>query len=234
MTNTAIPHGKGTEVHAIFEKVAGYYDKMNTVMTLGRHTRWCREVAALAAPPPGGQLLDIATGTGAIALTAAQRYPTVTVTGVDFSAEMLAHARTKPGAEAVTWRQADAARLPFADETFDAITEGYLLRNVEDLKGVLREQYRVLKGCGRVVVLETCPPTGPLQPLLNWGVRTTIPLLGQVIARDRSSYSYLESSTLTFKSPQDVADVLRELGFQNIGWSTRFLGTNVILWASKP
>ncbi|MEU0505996.1 ubiquinone/menaquinone biosynthesis methyltransferase [Nocardia sp. NPDC005998] len=234
MTDAEMSHGKGSEVHTIFEKIAGYYDRMNLIMTLGRHTRWCREVATRAAPPAGGQLLDLATGTGAIALAAAQIYSTVAVTGVDFSEAMLARARIKSGAGTIRWQQADATRLPFDDESFDAITEGYLLRNVEDLAGVLREQHRVLAPGGRIVILETCPPSGPMKPILTWGMRTIVPLLGQTVARDRSSYTYLESSTLGFTSPRHVAGALGELGFQNIGWSKKFFGTNVILWATKP
>ncbi|MGW3497672.1 ubiquinone/menaquinone biosynthesis methyltransferase [Streptomyces sp. NPDC001020] len=227
------PRGKGPQVHGIFEKIAGYYDRMNFVMTLGRHEKWCREVAARVAPPAGGQLLDLATGTGVIALEAARRFPSATVTGVDFSEEMLSRARVKSGASAICWQQADAARLPFENESFDGITEGYLLRNVEDLDGVLREQYRVLKPGGRIVILETCPPSGLARPVVKWGVRTVVPLLGAVVARDRSSYTYLESSTLTFESPEHIAKILNGLGFENIGWRKKFFGTNVILWATK-
>ncbi|MBL1098449.1 ubiquinone/menaquinone biosynthesis methyltransferase [Streptomyces coffeae] len=234
MTNDRTPRGKGSEVHGIFEKIAGYYDRMNFVMTLGRHDAWCREVAARVAPPAGGQLVDLATGTGVIALAAARKYPAATVTGVDFSEEMLRRARTKSGADAVRWRQADAACLPFENESIDGITQGYLLRNVEDLDGVLREQYRVLKPGGRVVILETCPPSGLAKPVVKWGVRTVVPLLGQVVARDRSSYSYLESSTLAFESPRHIAEILSGLGFKGIGWRKKFFGTNVILWATKP
>jgi demethylmenaquinone methyltransferase/2-methoxy-6-polyprenyl-1,4-benzoquinol methylase len=233
MTRARMPRDKGSEVHGIFEKIAGYYDRMNFVMTLGRHEQWCREVAARVAPPTGGQLLDLATGTGVIALEAARRYPDATVTGVDFSAEMLSRAMAKPGAEAVRWQHADAACLPFENESFDGITEGYLLRNVDDLDGVLREQHRVLGPGGRIVILETCPPSGPVKPVVEWGIRRIVPLLGQVVARDRSSYTYLESSTLAFKSPQHIAEILRELGFQDIGWRKMFFGTNVILWATK-
>jgi demethylmenaquinone methyltransferase/2-methoxy-6-polyprenyl-1,4-benzoquinol methylase len=229
-----MPRGKGSEVHGIFEKIAGYYDRMNFVMTLGRHEKWCREVAARVAPPASGQLLDLATGTGAIALKAADMYPAATVTGADFSEEMLRRAKTKSGADAVRWLRADAARLPFEDESFDGITEGYLLRNVEDVDGVLREQHRVLKPGGRIVILETCPPSGLVKPVVTWGMRTLVPLLGQVVARDRSSYTYLESSTLAFQSPQHVADILKGLGFKDIGWRKKFFGTNVILWATKP
>lgn len=233
MTTDRMPHGKRSEVHGIFEKVAGYYDQMNFIMTFGRHDRWCREVAERAAPPAGGQLLDIATGTGVIALKAARMYPAVAVTGVDFSEEMLIRAKAKAGAEAVRWQHADAAELPFENESFDAITEGYLLRNVEDLVGTLREQHRILKPGGRVVILETCPPSGPVKPVVKWGLRIIVPLLGQLVARDRSSYTYLESSTLAFESPQQVANILSGLGFHDIGWSKKFFGTNVILWATK-
>ncbi|MET8572093.1 ubiquinone/menaquinone biosynthesis methyltransferase [Streptomyces sp. NPDC004783] len=229
-----MPRGKGSEVHGIFEKIAGYYDRMNFVMTLGRHEKWCREVAERVAPPANGQVLDLATGTGAIALKAAGMYPAVTVTGADFSEEMLRRAETKPGADSVRWLQADATRLPFEDESFDGITEGYLLRNVDDLDQSLREQHRVLKPGGRIVILETCPPSGLVKPVVTLGVRVLVPLLGQVVARDRSSYTYLESSTLAFQSPQHVAGVLKGLGFQDIGWRKKFFGTNVILWATKP
>ncbi|MEV7796654.1 ubiquinone/menaquinone biosynthesis methyltransferase [Streptomyces sp. NPDC087512] len=229
-----MPRGKGSEVHGIFEKIAGYYDRMNFVMTLGRHEKWCREVAERVAPPANGQVLDLATGTGAIALKAAGMYPAVTVTGADFSEEMLRRAETKPGADSVRWLQADATRLPFEDESFDGITEGYLLRNIDDLDQSLREQYRVLKPGGRIVILETCPPSGLVKPVVTLGVRVLVPLLGQVVARDRSSYTYLESSTLAFQSPQHVAGVLNGLGFQDIGWRKKFFGTNVILWATKP
>ncbi|MFC5905853.1 ubiquinone/menaquinone biosynthesis methyltransferase [Streptacidiphilus monticola] len=222
-----------SQVHGIFEKIAGYYDRMNFLMTLGRHGRWCREVADRVAPPRGGKLLDLATGTGVIALEAARRYPAVSVTGLDFSQEMLRRARSKPGADAVRWQHANATCLPFADASFDAITEGYLLRNVEDLDRVLREQHRVLKPGGRLVILETCPPSGPVKPLMAWGIRVLVPAVGQLVACDRSSYAYLESSTRHFHSPQSLAEVLRRTGFQDIGWHKKFFGTNVIMWAAK-
>jgi demethylmenaquinone methyltransferase/2-methoxy-6-polyprenyl-1,4-benzoquinol methylase len=234
VTTTRI-QGRGTDsqVHGIFQRIAGYYDRMNLVMTLGRHRRWCRQVAVLAAPPRNGELLDLATGTGVIALEVARRFPSVTVTGLDFSEEMLRRAKAKPGAEAVVWRHADANCIPFEDESFDGITQGYLLRNVDDMDLALREQHRVLKPGGRLVILETCPPAGPVKPLITGGLRYVVPLLGQLVAHDRSSYTYLESSTRRFIAPQSIAETLRGLGFENIGWRKRFFGTNVIMWATK-
>ncbi|GGP51848.1 ubiquinone/menaquinone biosynthesis methyltransferase [Streptomyces sindenensis] len=233
MTSDRTRGNKSSEVHGIFQKIAGYYDRMNFLMTLGRHEKWCREVAARVAPAGGGRFLDLATGTGVIALAVARRSPDATVTGVDFSEEMLRRARTKPGADAVRWQHGDAADLPFEDESFDGITEGYLLRNVEDLDRVLREQHRVLKPGGRLVILETCPPSGLVKPVVKWGLRVIVPLLGQVVARDRRSYTYLESSTRAFESPQSIAGALSGLGFTDIGWRKKFFATNVILWATK-
>jgi len=225
---------KGEEVQRLFDTVPDYYDRMNRLMTLGRHAAWCRDVARRAQVPAGGSLLDIATGTGVIALEAARRYPGATVYGVDFSEGMLAGARKKPGADAVTWQFADANALEFDDASFDAVTHGYLLRNVEDAERVLAEQLRVLKPGGRLVILETCPPRGLLRRPVALGVKVVVPLLGQLVAHDRKSYTYLEESTLGFMSPEQVSGILRRLGFVSVAFDRRFLGTHMIVTATKP
>ncbi|SFI71177.1 demethylmenaquinone methyltransferase / 2-methoxy-6-polyprenyl-1,4-benzoquinol methylase [Streptosporangium canum] len=227
------PSSKGQEIQRTFDKITDYYDLMNRLMTLGRHAAWCREIAAGAKVPPGGSMLDIATGTGVIALAALEKYPNSTVHAVDFSERMLAEAARKPGASAITWQQADANDLPFGDESFDAVTHGYLLRNVENVERVLEEQYRVLKPGGRVVILETCPPRGPLRHPVELGVRIVIPLLGHLVARDRESYAYLQESTLGFMTPQEVSAILRRVGFSSIAWRKRFFGTHMIISAEK-
>lgn len=221
-------------VKETFDSVAEYYDRMNRVMTLGRHRHWCREVARRAAVPVDGSLLDLATGTGEIALAARSLYPHAAITAADFSERMLAAAATRAIGDAISWQVADANDLPFPDEAFDSVTSGYLLRNVDDVYRVLAEKFRVLKPGGRLVVLETCPPAGPLSPLVTLGVRLTIPMLGQVIARDRESYKYLRDSTLAFVPPEEVAQIARSAGFQHVGWRRKFLGTNMILWAERP
>ena len=228
------PSPKGQEVQRTFNKVTDYYDRMNRLMTLGRHAAWCRDVASSAEVPPGGSMLDVATGTGVIALAALKRYPTSTICAVDFSQRMLTAAASKPGASAITWQLADANQLPFGDESFDAVTHGYLLRNVDDAERVLDEQYRVLKPGGRVVILETCPPRGPFRYPVALGVRVLIPLLGQLVARDRRSYEYLQSSTLGFLTPPEVASVLGRVGFVSVAWRRRFFGTHMIISARKP
>lgn len=227
------PSSKRQEIQRTFDRITDYYDLMNRLMTLGRHAAWCREVAAEAKVPPGGSLLDIATGTGVIALAVREQYRHATIHAVDFSERMLAAASGNPGASGITWQYADANALPFPDDSLDAVTHGYLLRNVEDVERVLEEQYRVLKSGGRLVVLETCPPRGPLRHPVELGVRIVIPLLGQVVARDRRSYAYLKESTLGFVTPQAVCAILRRVGFVSIAWRKRFLGTHMIVTAEK-
>ncbi len=225
---------RDSQVQSMFNRVNVQYDRINTLMTLGGHARWCREVARRAQVAPGGKVLDIATGTGEIALAVRRREPRAEVVGVDFSENMLAEARTKPGAEMVTWEFADAHRLQYEDASFDAVTHGYLLRNVSDVPRVLGEQFRVLRPGGRVVVLETAPPRGLLKLAVSAGMSVVLPLLGQLVAKDRDAYSYLKSSTLGFIPPAEVARLLREAGFEDVGYENRYLGTNVIFWGRKP
>ena len=176
-----------SQVQGIFNRINAHYDRINALMTLGGHARWCREVARRAAVPPGGRLLDIATGTGAIALAARRREPRAEITGVDFSEKMLAEARTKPGAETITWEFADAHDLRYEDESFDAVTHGYLLRNVSDVPRAVGGQFRVLRPGGRVVVLETAPPRGLLKLVVSAGMSVVLPLLGPLVAGDRDT-----------------------------------------------
>ncbi|GAA2670894.1 class I SAM-dependent methyltransferase [Nonomuraea recticatena] len=227
------PSSKGQEAQRTFNKITDYYDLMNRLMTLGRHAVWCRDVAARTRVPSGGRMLDVATGTGVIALAALKKYPNSTIHAVDFSDRMLTEAASKPGASAIRWQHADANDLPFGDEFFDAVTHGYLLRNVDDVERVLAEQYRVLKRGGRVVILETCPPQGLLRYPVTLGVRVLIPLLGQVVARDRESYAYLQKSTLGFMTPEEVVAILRRVGFASIAWKKKFFGTHMIISAEK-
>lgn len=231
MSNESSKH---EQVLATFNKVTPDYDKLNRAMTLGQHAKWCEEVARLAEVPDGGRLLDIATGTGPIAFAARAQHPSAEITACDFSESMLEEASSRPGAGSITWGHADANELRFEDGSFDAVTHGYLLRNVDDVERVLREQYRVLKPGGRVVILETCPPRGLLKFPVSIGVRIVVPLLGQLLAGNRDSYEYLARSTLDFMAPDQVAEIMARIGFTGIRWRRRFLTTHMILRAEKP
>lgn len=217
-----------------FDGLSRNYDVMNRLMTLDRHRHWCAEVARRAHVPSRGRLLDVATGTGEIARAARQQYPGAEIVATDFSPNMLREAQQLRGAETITWEQADANALPYDDESFDAVTHGYLLRNVDDPEQVLREQFRVLKPGGRVSILETCPPSGIWKFPVSLGMRVVIPTLGTVVAHDRPSYEYLVNSTLGFRSADEVAALMREIGFTSVGRHHAFLTTHMILWGTKP
>jgi demethylmenaquinone methyltransferase/2-methoxy-6-polyprenyl-1,4-benzoquinol methylase len=228
------PASKHDDVLETFDGISPTYDRINTLMTLGRHDAWCEEVARLTHLPSRGILLDVATGTGKIARAAHRQYPGAQIVATDFSPGMLREAAKLPDSEDITWAAADANALPFADDSVDAVTHGYLLRNVDDVEHVMREQFRVLKPGGRVAILETSPPSGPLKAPVGLGMRAVIPTLGTVVAHDRASYQYLVRSTLGFQSPEQVAETLRRIGFTSVRFKRLYLRTHMIMSAQKP
>ncbi|HDI61140.1 MAG TPA: ubiquinone/menaquinone biosynthesis methyltransferase [Desulfobacteraceae bacterium] len=225
---------KARFVSAMFSRIAGRYDLMNAVMTLGRDRAWRRRVVELAAPPPAGRLLDMGAGTGGIALAARAQFPKLTVVAADFTAEMMAVGRRKPGGRQVDWCAADALALPFADAGFDAVVSGYLVRNVALPNRLFAEQFRVLKPGGRIVCLDTTPPRGPLAPLIRLHFKRIIPLMGQWVGGDRGAYTYLPESTRTFLAPEALAARLARAGFVQVRWRTFMFGTMALHVAAKP
>ncbi|MEV8180566.1 ubiquinone/menaquinone biosynthesis methyltransferase [Specibacter sp. NPDC078692] len=225
---------KDSSVQATFNGIARRYDVMNRLMTLGSHQRWCREVATLATARPGHRYLDLATGTGVIARAIREQRPTGAVIGADFSESMLDVARQLEGNAGIDWQFADAHELPFEDNAFDAVTHGYLLRNVSDLDQVLNEQFRVLKPGGVVAAVESSPPSGVLAPFIRMGMRVVIPTLGTIIGRDRPAYQYLLDSTLGFLTPGALRGRFERAGFEDVRVKSRFMGTNMIWTARKP
>jgi demethylmenaquinone methyltransferase/2-methoxy-6-polyprenyl-1,4-benzoquinol methylase len=168
----------------MFDRIAKVYDLLNTVMTAGLHHRWRERAADLAGVGPGSRVLDVATGTGDLAIELARRVaPGGEVVGSDFSEAMLARARVKPrpaGAE-LSFEWGDALELPYADGTFDAATVGFGARNFSDLARGLAEMVRVVRPGGRVVVLEfTSPTRAPLSLFYSLWFDRVVPLLGRV------------------------------------------------------
>ena len=152
------------QVRAMFDRIASFYDPMNSVMTAGMHHRWRERAADLATVGPGDRALDVATGTGDLALALARRVGAEgEVVGSDFSEEMLAVARRKAGAAgaAITFEWGNALDLPYEDGRFDAATVGFGARNFSDLDRGLTEMARVVRPGGRVVVLEITTPVKP-------------------------------------------------------------------------
>jgi demethylmenaquinone methyltransferase/2-methoxy-6-polyprenyl-1,4-benzoquinol methylase len=223
------------DVRAMFDRIAGHYQLMNALMTFGRDRAWRRAVVLAAALPAGGRLLDLASGTGDIALEALRLVAGVRVTAADFSLEMMRVGRRRQGGERIAWCAADALSLPFADASFDAVTSGYLLRNVADRAGVFREQARVVRPGGRVVCLDTSPPpAAPLRPLVRLYLRRIIPLLGRLIAGERSAYAYLSASTEGFKTPAELAAIMREAGLVEVRYQRFMAGTIAVHVGTRP
>jgi demethylmenaquinone methyltransferase/2-methoxy-6-polyprenyl-1,4-benzoquinol methylase len=203
-----------TQVRAMFDRIARVYDRMNSVMTAGMHHRWRARAADLARVGSGSRALDVATGTGDLAIELARRG--ASVVGLDFSENMLELARKKaPGIEFV---QGNALALDYPDGSFDAVTVGFGARNFADLGQGLRELARVTRPGGRVVILEI---TSPQRPPLSWFFRLwfdrLVPALGRV-AGDSDAYTYLPSSVRRFPGPQELGAELTAAGLVDVRW----------------
>ncbi len=217
-------------------RIAGRYDLMNRVMTFGQDGAWRRRVIALAALRPGESLLDLGTGTGDIAFVAQHTQPgSKRVVAGDFTLEMMRVGRQRPGAQTLRWAGTDALNLPFADNQFDALTSGYLMRNVADLPRAWAEQFRVLRPGGRVVCLDTTPPPDNLlRPFILFHFSVVIPTLGRLIAGSSDAYTYLPDSTRGFLSAEALADTLRQAGFVDVRYERHMVGTMAIHVGRKP
>ena len=205
------------QVRAMFDRISGVYDRMNRVMTVGLDAHWRRRAADLAAVSPGDRVLDVATGTGDLAIELKRRVGhDGEVVGSDFSEGMLDLARAK--ADDVDFELGNALELPYDDASFDAATVGFGARNFSDLPRGLAEMARVVRPGGRVVVLEL---TTPERPPLSWfyGVwfDRLVPLLGRA-AGDVEAYSYLPSSVRRFPGARGLAAAMTAVGLVRVRW----------------
>lgn len=215
------------QVRAMFDRIAGLYDRMNTVMTAGMHHQWRRRAADLAEVPRGGRALDVACGTGDLAFELARRVgPEGLVVGSDFSERMLELARAKAlssggagaGGARVRFEPANAMSLPYGDGEFDAATVGFGARNFADLDRGVSEMARVVKPSGRVVVLEITVPTRlPLSAFFELWFDHAVPALGR-LAGDSQAYSYLPNSVRRFPGPVELAETMSRCGLKSIRW----------------
>ena len=221
-------------VQSLFARIAGRYDLMNRLMTGGRDVGWRQQVIQLAQLPPGGKLLDLGAGTGDLAFEALRRDASLRAVGGDFTLEMMRVGRTRPNGSLVRWAGADALNLPFPDNTFDAVTSGYLMRNVVDVRRAWAEQHRVLKSGGRVVCLDTTPPPrNLLRPFIEFHLHRVIPALGRLVAGASDAYTYLPDSTENFLTAGRLAERMTEVGFREVRFRRLMFGTMAIHWGIK-
>ena len=208
------------QVRAMFDRIAGVYDRMNAVMTAGLDRRWRSRAADLAGVGPGDRVLDVATGTGDLALELAQRVaPGGEVVGSDFAEAMLERARDKAaGQPHVHFEWGDALALDHPDDAFAAATVAFGARNFADLHRGLAEMARVVRPGGRVVVLEiTTPQTPPLSWFYGLWFDRIVPGLGR-LAGNEDAYSYLPNSVKRFPRPEGLAAAMDAAGLRDIRW----------------
>jgi demethylmenaquinone methyltransferase/2-methoxy-6-polyprenyl-1,4-benzoquinol methylase len=225
-------------VRALFSAIAHRYDLINDLQSLGLHRLWKRRMVEWAAVGPGQRALDLCCGTGDVAWRLAARG--AEVVGLDFSEPMLQRARCRAAqhpalAARLQFVQGDALRVPFADNTFDAVTIAYGLRNLTDWLAGLREMLRVCKPGGRLVILDFGKPAWPLWRKLYFGyLRFVVPAWGRWMAGDRAAYAYILESLESYPAQQGVFSALQELGCRQVEVRDLLGGAMSLHRAVKP
>jgi demethylmenaquinone methyltransferase / 2-methoxy-6-polyprenyl-1,4-benzoquinol methylase len=194
-------------VQRMFDRIAPVYDAMNRVMTAGLDRRW-RRITVEQVVRKGDRVLDACCGTGDLAIAAEARG--ADVVGLDFSEAMLERARSK--SREIEWVRGDVLALPFDDASFDGVTVGFGVRNVDDLEAGLRELRRVLRPGGRIGILEITRPRGALAPFYRLWFDRVVPAIGRAVPGG-AAYTYLPASVRRFPAPEELAALLEDAGF---------------------
>ena len=241
---------RAARVNDLFAAIARRYDLLNDLQSFGLHRRWKHHVVELAAVRPGQRALDVCCGTGDLALALAQRG--AEVTGLDFSPAMLEMARTRSQkseaggqkAEVCTpssvfrppvFLQGDAQQLPFPDNSFDAVTVGYGLRNLASWETGLREMLRVARTGARLVVLDFGKPPNPLWRAIYFAhLRISVPLIGRLFCGNADAYAYILESLKHYPAQEGVAEKMRELKLSNVRVINLLGGAMAINYGEKP
>lgn len=230
---------KGAQVEEMFDNIAPAYDFMNRAMTLGIDRSWRRKVVKAAAGTSPADILDVATGTGDLALQLARAIPGATVTGIDLSEGMLAVGRRKIDeagmSDRVTLRQGDCLNLPFPDASFDVVTVAFGVRNFEHLDKGYAEMARVLRPGGKLIVLElSVPPSPVVKPFYRLYTRGIIPMLGRMVSSDSRAYTYLPQSIAAMPQGEKMLSLMQDAHLADPALTRLTLGVSTIYTARKP
>ena len=229
---------KKEQIAHMFDDIAGRYDFLNHFMSLGIDVQWRKTALKMLRPLQPKTLLDVATGTGDVAIMAHRMLRPDKITGIDISEGMLALGREKVEkaglSGVITLQQGDSETISFPDATFDAITAAFGVRNFEHLEKGLGEMCRVLKPGGKAVILEFSNPTKtPVKQLYNFYFRYITPLIGKWIARNQAAYTYLPDSVKAFPQGTAMCDILHKVGFQAVTCKTLTFGICSIYCATR-
>jgi len=217
-------------VRRIFGEIAPRYEAMNRLISFGQVVRWRRTLLHRCRIPAKARVLDVGTGTGALAYEIAHRHAGAEVWGCDVADPMLEVGRRHHRHERVHLLHGDALALPFSDATFDVVTSAFVMRNVGDLRAALAEQVRVTRPGGRIACLEICPPgkRNFTTPLFHFHFFHVVPCLGHLLTGSRDAYRYLPHSTLAFPAPPLLAEMMREVGLRDVTYERCGFGTIAI------
>lgn len=228
---------KKQQVEKMFDTISTNYDGLNRVISFGIDVKWRNKVVAIVKETLPKKVLDIATGTGDLAINLVKTGASEVV-GLDLSEGMLSVGRKKIAEKNLTDKiemvQGDSEALPFEDNSFDAITVAFGIRNFEDLEKGLEEILRVLKPGGIFVILETSVPTRfPYKQGYKFYSRNLLPLIGKLFSKDRDAYSYLSESAAAFPYGEEMNNILRKIGFSKVEDKPQTMGVATIYTASK-
>ena len=230
--------GKKKQVEQMFDNISENYDGLNRVISLGSDIKWRKKVIKMVGDTKPNSILDIATGTGDLAIQFAESTNAEKIVGLDLSEGMLSIAKKKvsgkPISQKIEFIQGDSEALPFEENTFDAITVSFGIRNFENLEVGLSEILRVLKCNGIFVVLETSVPSKfPFKQGYNLYSKNILPLIGKVFSKDKVAYKYLSESASTFPHGEKLNNILGEIGFKNVENHPQTFGVATIYKATK-
>lgn len=230
---------KTEQVREMFDSIAPAYDWMNRAMTFGVDKSWRRKAVSMVAASKPGHIVDIATGTGDLAIALANKMPYASVTGIDLSQGMVDIGRTKVTAAGLDNRidllTADCLDMPFEDSSTDVITVAYGVRNFEHLDRGYAEMFRVLKPGGLLCVVELSTPVNPIiKPFYKLYTKFIIPTVGRMVSKDSRAYSYLPESIAAVPQGDDMLRLMRDAGFIDTKFKRLTFGVCTIYTGHKP
>lgn len=232
------PEQKQARVYEVFQSISTDYDKMNDVISFGRHRAWKRAMIDRITAAGHTSILDVASGTGDIALWIAERNPDAQITASDFSENMLKVAEERVASEKienVSISCQNAMEMDFADESFDCVVVSFGLRNMPDYGQVVREMTRVLRGGGQFYCLDSSYPTNPvIKPFFRMYFKYLMPLLGKYVAKAPDEYQWLNDSTEAFLSKEELTTLMRESGLEKVRYQSFMFGGSALHMGMKP